>query len=608
MNEWERLQELLGRLAELNDEELAQLETDLMAYFDAVRSGEAELAEGTEPLELAEAIAAGCTSVRDEAATRIDAALERQAAMDRLAETVHAEQEGEPPGDGEGEPEGDGEGAEGTDAPAEGEPTAQPEGEGEGTDAATDAGAGAEPAAEGAPAEGEPVAVPASSTPRRPALPRISRVAARGPAAPAARPRVSPADTQVVITAGADVPGFGLGQEIVSLEQLAEAFVRRADGLRRMSLTAGSGQRFHVATIRGDYPDEQQLGRDAQANEERLRGLLGEDGQRASLTASGGLCAPVVPLYDVLTISDDARPARTALPGFGADRGGVRFVPPPRLGDYTSGVDQWTVDNDENPSDPATKPCVRVDCDEEIVEYVYAVTKCLEVGNFFARTYDERVQAILRLLGAEHARLAERLLLDKIGTDSTNVSAAEGLGTVRDTLAMVDRAVAAWHNRHRTPDSYRLELWLPRWWRDMARTDLAREMPGATAERLAVADAELQSFFGVRNVDVTYLMEGETGSGQDFGGQGAGALDNWPGNLIAYLFHPGAWLFLDGGMLDLGIVRDSTLNETNDLQLWSETFEGAAFRGIESLRINMDVCPSGLTQGTADFDPCTVGS
>jgi len=43
-------------------------------------------------------------------------------------------------------------------------------------------------------------------------------------------------------------------------------------------------------------------------------------------------------------------------------------------------------------------------------------------------------------------------------------------------------------------------------------------------------------------------------------------------------------LFLESGTLDLGIVRDSTPNATNDANLFAETFEQVAPVGPESLR------------------------
>lgn len=123
--------------------------------------------------------------------------------------------------------------------------------------------------------------------------------------------------------------------------------------------------------------------------------------------------------------------------------------------------------------------------------------------------------------------------------------------------------------------------------------DLAREQPGWAGERLAMSEAQINQFFEVQNLNVTWSMEGEPAQPVDFGAQAAGALDNWPATAIMYLFHEGAFLGLDGGVLDLGLVRDSTLNKTNDYRIFAENFQSTAFVGVESLRISQTVCPTG---------------
>jgi len=60
-----------------------------------------------------------------------------------------------------------------------------------------------------------------------------------------------------------------------------------------------------------------------------------------------------------------------------------------------------------------------------------------------------------------------------------------------------------------------------------------------------------------------------------------------------YLFPEGSFLYLDGGTLELGIVRDSTLNSTNDYQIFGEGFENVAFIGVESLQVTSTVCATG---------------
>ena len=56
----------------------------------------------------------------------------------------------------------------------------------------------------------------------------------------------------------------------------------------------------------------------------------------------------------------------------------------------------------------------------------------------------------------------------------------------------------------------------------------------------------------------------------------------------------GEWLFLDGGELDLGVVRDSALNAKNRYETFFETFEGLHFRGAEKpLTITSTMDPNG---------------
>jgi hypothetical protein len=97
-------------------------------------------------------------------------------------------------------------------------------------------------------------------------------------------------------------------------------------------------------------------------------------------------------------------------------------------------------------------------------------------------------------------------------------------------------------------------------------------------------------------------VSGASIASQTYGDSAAGAaIPGFPGQIDSLLFTPGSWLFLDGGELNLGLVRDSTLNARNRYRQFMETFEGAAFRGIESLRLVMSVEPTGQTSGTKDL-------
>lgn len=97
-------------------------------------------------------------------------------------------------------------------------------------------------------------------------------------------------------------------------------------------------------------------------------------------------------------------------------------------------------------------------------------------------------------------------------------------------------------------------------------------------------------------------VNGVSIASQTYNNAAAGSvLPGFPDQIDGLLFVTGTWLFLDGGSLDLGLVRDSLLNDRNRYRQFMETFEGTANRGIESLRLVMTVEPTGTTSGTKDI-------
>jgi hypothetical protein len=72
------------------------------------------------------------------------------------------------------------------------------------------------------------------------------------------------------------------------------------------------------------------------------------------------------------------------------------------------------------------------------------------------------------------------------------------------------------------------------------------------------------------------------------------------------LFPAGAFIHVDGGSLELGIVRDSTLNSTNDYQIFGESFENVArIAPLQATRwATVAVCPSGEFPATTTALSC----
>jgi hypothetical protein len=345
------------------------------------------------------------------------------------------------------------------------------------------------------------------------------------------------------------------------------------------------------------------LDRDETSNGRKLKQVVSQE----AIVASGGICAPLDIRYDIPFVGSTERPVRDALVRFGADRGGVRTIPPAVMTDMSAGVGLWTEANDTNPSSPTVKPCLTMTCPEEDETVVDAITKCLEIGNFRARYFPEQVAEWTQLLSVWQARFAESNLITQIAAGSTDISVGQVLGTTRSVLASLAREVAAVRYRYRMPRTFPLRMLIAEWIIENMKADLIRQMPvGTLSETLAVADSTIESFFASLNVRPTFMKEGETGQG--FGAQGDGTLNPWPSTVIAYIYPEGSWLFLDGGTLDLGIFRDQGLVETNDYRMFSETFEAAHFHGQFSHRFIFDICPDGSAKSLDDVDPCTLGS
>lgn len=548
---------------DLTDEQIAQAETDLLTAFDAVRAGEVEDVDATD-VDLLSQIADGIDGLRALASERIDAAAERQAAIDALADRVATpEPEAEADTDAEAEASDEGDGT---------EPTAEVDAEPE---------ADAEPTAEREP---EPVSAAAPARPR--VRPSLSAIRDRVP-----EPSTPPAAGPVILSP--------TGERFDSLRDVAAAAAdRHAD-------FAGAYTRatefVRVARIPGNYSPDRVL--DGTNDLDRVEAVTAPE----AIVASGGFCAPAEVNYDLVTVGVTSRPVRDALARFQAARGSVQLPTSPSLASIDVAGADAAIGQHTNTEDEAsaTKPIQVIDCADFTTYETYAVTKRLQFGNFGARAFPEQVTAWNDLTMVAHARYAEGLLLDAVKTLSTAVTTAQVFGAARDLAEAVIRGAVGWRSRHRAPDA-RLRVLMPWWAPLMGGVDLFR----GSDDRDVLADAQavFTALLADAGVNVSfYLDTPSTGVSQVFGAQGAGALDAWPATVQWALFDEGHYLFLDGGNLDLGIVRDSTLNETNDFQTFAETFEGVGKHGVQALWVTSTVCPNGEYQIAVDAN-ITCGS
>lgn len=525
-----------------------------------------------------------------------------QAALDRLRPPST-----EPEGDGEGEGEGEGSG----------------DGEGEGGDGAT----------EGAP---EPaIAASAGNTPRsrRGSLPRpgtgTGRSAGMGPGtvpsttAPAGytAPR---ATRSLVAAAGLDSVQTG-GTPVESLRRVGELFGERLEQTRRGR--GADGDQVSVVQIRTAYPEERTLGQNIDTNTSRVReattrealvaagNALRQQGGQYAHVAAGGLCGPIETINEVPVIGSTARPFRDALANFGADRGGIKWREGLSFGDFADAIGFWTIADDEavtgDPdTEPKVKPCAVVECPGELEAYVEAITLCLEFSNVTSRFDPEGTAANISAAQIAHARIAENRLMAQVAALSTTVTYGKHVSAVRDLLTHEDALLAQYRSFYRLDDNIAIRRVLPQWVRNMMLSDLTRGMAG-DLDAMAVAEATILGWFQRRGVNLSWHLDGRPviagGAGvpamaaQSYGAfTPGGAIANYPAQIESFMWVEGDMLHLDGGTLDLGVVRDSRLNNVNRYKTFSESWEGVAHRGVEAVRSVITTNPSGMVAGTLD--------
>jgi len=351
----------------------------------------------------------------------------------------------------------------------------------------------------------------------------------------------------------------------------------------------GSEEKYLLASATFEFPSERVLDDNIAENGRKIRALANAEGR--SLVASGGLCAPLENIYTIPQFATNARPVRAALPSFMASRGGVNVPIPTTLASAFDAITIITEAEDALGGTFATKSCLDQTCLEFVETAVTIISHCREYGNLNARAWPESITFENDLTMAEHARVAEGYLLDRIKAQSINVTTPDVYSSTWDLINAAARAVTGIRYRLRTGPDFRFRALFPEWIREMTVADIA----GTQFDRFVGTDKFSQVMRAVGVEPSFYLDTPSTGTSQGYADETAGVLDEFPDYVQWALFPEGAFIHVDGGQLELGLVRDSTLNSTNDFQFFGETFENVARLGpVQSaLWITSAVCPSG---------------
>jgi hypothetical protein len=274
----------------------------------------------------------------------------------------------------------------------------------------------------------------------------------------------------------------------------------------------------------------------------------------------------------------------------------------------------WTAATDANPG-ATTKPVVHIACPSVQTQYVDAVPTRLGFGNMQSRFDPETVAMNTDAAMAAASHVAELNLLSRIAAGATaDITTAALLGASRDFVTTLRQMAAIFRDNHRLPDSQTLTVCLWRGIRDLIIIDRIKELAHDTAgdDLFNLTHEWVDSLFASANCRPIWLIDPLPANGvvyplQGFAPVAANSpLPKFPASFVWHVWIEGSVQFLDGGRLDLGVVRDSTLDAVNDYETFVETFEGIAFRGYAGglWQLVTTLCANGVSSAAASVATC----
>jgi hypothetical protein len=374
------------------------------------------------------------------------------------------------------------------------------------------------------------------------------------------------------LVAAADVPGFESGKELADFDELALAFAARARGFGNRNeegLAPGvyqmseNARHYGVAKIKKpenefttglNDPIEKQMEVIMNAaKESRLPGN--------SLVAAGGWCAPSEIWYDSFLRLEDANAGLLSIPEVVARRGGINFTKGPDFATLFANANFGFMQTEAQAIAGTAKPCYAVTCPPFTEVRLDAVGFCITAGILTNAAYPELIRRVLELALVGQRRRINAQTIARISTAAgTAINHAEVGGTngatTSDLLdALTIQAIRLRYQYVMNPNTT-IEVILPAWAKDVVRADLSRRNG---VDLLAVTDADINRFFGVRNLNVQFVYDY-----QDFTSAATGVWTAFPTTVEAILYPAGAFVRLTSDVIDLDTIYDSTKLSTND--------------------------------------------
>ena len=413
-------------------------------------------------------------------------------------------------------------------------------------------------------------------------------------------PRVSTNESSngLVITAAAPRYGLPTGSRFNDFDQLVSAVQNHA---KAQVVTSGVPQFLTVATVENKF-EHTIPGQGTSLREfEHMMSELRQPDQSQSLVAGGGWCAPSEYRYDFFNVT--CEDGMIDIPTFGVQRGGIQHPVSPTLADvftgtFTNATNPWLwteADDILTVTGTPDKPCVRVMCPTFTERRLECYGVCLTAGNLTDSAYPEATRNHLSLLMSAHFHAMNQRYIATMVSLSSAVATmgitGSGTGIFNDFPAAVGLAAQDYRTRYGMCDDDVLEVVAPRWARDAMRIDFLRRTGFWEGE---LTDAQIDALFRSFRVRVQWVQDWQVRA-SGLPGFSSALLD-WPGTMDFMIYAAGTFVRGNGLSLDLGVVRDSVLNASNDhTAAWTEECHLIARVGHESRQYRLPVCVAGRT-------------
>jgi len=329
-----------------------------------------------------------------------------------------------------------------------------------------------------------------------------------------------------VSSGGAGLVGKNVGDEYAGMDDISTALIKNAESFG--SRGGGQGSKQAIAQFRTDRGSEFTVDRPEEGmrvlrharDEQRLNGgSLAQAWQKqldsgsASLTAAAGWCAPSENRYDICRLWGSGV-GMLDVPTITVRRGGLNYTDDPGFAAiYANAVAAGGGSNfltEAQVIADTAKTCSELPCPTFENRRLDVLALCIRVSFLQAAGYPEVVSAWTDGLLESNAQEMNRIILADMVTRGGAVTAFAdpdpdaGLldSFTASLLASAELAAEDIRYREGMPLNATIELVYPHWVLPQVRADLSRR---SGVDMLAVTDAEIASYFSVRNLRAQFV-------------------------------------------------------------------------------------------------------